>query len=45
MIEQLGVPHPNPLPEGEGTKNLPQKVVGEPDDPYEMFPIEYVDVH
>jgi hypothetical protein len=29
MIEQLGVPHPNPLPEGEGTKNLPQKAVGE----------------
>ena len=23
------IPHPNPLPEGEGTKNLPQKAPGE----------------
>jgi hypothetical protein len=31
MIEPLGFPHPNPLPEGEGTKNLPHKGVGEGD--------------
>jgi hypothetical protein len=29
MIERLGVPHPNPLPKGEGTETVPQNAVGE----------------